>query len=246
MKHMKIFSAIILFFLFSACSTHVKTGDGSHEINKKGSEVTEKRKITGFNHLIVDGVFTVYLKQGEKEELIIEADKAVAEHILTEIKNETLVISMENNTDFGDIDPVKIYLQVRDLKSLDNKGVGSIKCEKALYLHNFLFTTEGVGAIDLNVSADSFIVKSETVGAINLSGKVTYADITHQGVGVLHAFELLAQKLKLNSSGVGAAQVYASETIDIEASGVGSVTYKGNPKEKNIKSEGIGKVASAD
>jgi hypothetical protein len=40
--------------------------------------------------------------------------------------------------------------------------------------------------------------------------------------------------------------VYASESIDITANGVGSVQYKGNPKTKNIKSEGIGKVEAVD
>jgi hypothetical protein len=65
-------------------------------------------------------------------------------------------------------------------------------------------------------------------------------------VGVLQAFELLTRNLKLSSNGVGAAEVYASESIDIDAKGVGSVQYKGNPKTKNIVSEGIGKVSAVD
>ncbi len=61
-------------------------------------------------------------------------------------------------------------------------------------------------------------------------------------MGVLQAFELFTQKLKLSSNGVGAAEVYASESIDIEAKGVGSVQYKGNPATKNIISEGLGRL----
>jgi hypothetical protein len=240
-----IFTLLISINLM-ACTTHVKTGDGSHEVNKNGSEVSETRQVTAFNKIEMDGVFNVYLRQGDTESLIIEADKAVAAHIISEVKNETLKLKMEDDTDFGDIEPVKIYVQVRDLQSLSNKGVGTIKCEQALKLDQFMLSSEGVGAIDLTLSANRLVVKSETVGAITLAGKVTEVDITHNGVGVLQAFELLTRNLKLSSNGVGAAEVYASESIDIEAKGVGSVQYKGNPKTKNIVSEGIGKVAAVD
>jgi hypothetical protein len=240
-----ILTLIISINLFS-CTTHVKTGDGSHEVNKNGSEVSEMRQVAAFNKIEIDGVFRVFLRQGDHEALTIEADEAVAEHIISKVQNETLILQMEDDTDFGDIEPVKIYVTVRDLQSLSNKGVGTIKCEQALKLDQFMLICEGVGAIDLKLSANRLVVKSETVGAITLAGKVTEADITHNGVGVLQAFELLTRNLKLSSNGVGAAEVYASESIDIDAKGVGSVQYKGNPKIKNIVSEGIGKVAAVD
>jgi hypothetical protein len=229
-----------------ACTTHVKTGDGSQEVNKNGSEVSETRQVAAFNKIEMDGVFNVFLRQGDTESLIIEADKAVAANIISEVQNQTLILKMQDDTDFGNIDPVKIYLQVRDLQSLTNKGVGTIKCEQALKLNKFVLSCEGVGAIDFTLSANTLIVTSETVGAITLAGKVTEADITHNGVGVLKAFDLLTRNLKLSSNGVGAAEVYASESIDIDANGVGSVHYKGNPAIKNIKSEGIGKVSAVE
>lgn len=236
---------IIILLNFSAC-IHVKTGDGSKEIEKNGSEVTDNRAVEAFNHLDINGVFEVFLKQGDQESLVIEADKAVAKHIISKLSNNTLYLSMEDDYDFGDIDPIKIYVQVKDLKSLKNEGVGTVTCQNPLKLDQLSVNCEGVGATDLKLSANSLILKSETVGAITLAGKVKDADITHNGVGVLQAFELLTQHLKLSSEGVGAAEVYASESIDITANGVGSVQYKGNPKTKNIKSEGIGKVEAVD
>lgn len=243
---MKPILTLLISINLMACTTHVKTGDGSHEVNKNGSEVSETRQVGSFNEIYLDGVFNVYLRQGDKEELIIEADKEEAAQILSEVKNETLVISMKDDTDFGDMEPVKIYVTVRDLKSLSTEGVGAVTCEQALKLDNFTLTCKGVGAIDIKLSANSLVVKSETVGAITLAGKVNDADISHNGVGVLQAFELFAKNLKLSSEGVGAAEVYASESIDIDAKGVGSVAYKGNPKTNNINSEGIGKVAAVD
>lgn len=246
MNPLKPILALFILIHLASCTTHVKTGDGSHEVNKNGSEVSESRPVSAFNQIEIDGVFNIYLRQGNKEELIIEADKEVAAHILSEVKNETLVLGMEDDTDFGDIEPIKIYVTVRDLKSLSTEGVGMVKCEQALKLDEFTLNCKGVGAIDMKLSANRLVVKSETVGAIKLAGKVSDANITHNGVGVLQAFDLFTQNLKLSSEGVGAAEVYASESISISAKGVGSVQYKGNPASKNIISEGIGKVTAVD
>jgi hypothetical protein len=246
MKKVKLLTIVFISIVFSECTTHVKTGDGSNKIETDGEIITETRKIGDFNQIEIDGVFNVILSQGESTGLKLETKRSVADHIISKMYDGKLILKMEDDTDFGDIEPVKIYVQVRDLKSLSTKGVGKIKTEQALKLDQFKLNCKGVGAINLKLSANMLVVQSETVGAITLAGKVTEADITHNGVGVLQAFELLTQNLKLSSNGVGAAEVYASESIAIEAKGLGSVQYKGNPETKNIISEGIGKVSSVD
>ena len=110
----------IFIFLLSialASCIRVKTGDGSHEIEKNGSEVTDNSVVEAFNQLDINGVFQVYLKQGEQESLVIETDKAVAKHIISKVSNNTFYLSMEDDCDLGDIDPIKIYMHVYDLKS---------------------------------------------------------------------------------------------------------------------------------
>jgi len=244
---MKTKHILILFLSIALAScVRVQTGDGSNKVEQEGSMGKVHRKVGNFNALEIEGVFNVTITQGSETGITIEADKALLEHIITQVEGNTLVLKMEDDTDFGDIDPIKIKVQVADLNRLKTSGVGMVKSQDILKLDQFSMNCEGVGAIDLKLSANNLIVKSETVGAITLAGKVKDADITHNGVGVLQAFELLTQNLKLSSNGVGAAEVHASETIDIKASGIGSVQYKGNPKSKNIKSEGIGKVEAVE
>jgi hypothetical protein len=229
-----------------ACTTNVKTGDGSNKVEQEGTEGKEQRKVGDFNMIEIDGVFNVNISQGSETGLSVEGDKAILEHIITEVEGNTLILKMEDDTDFGDIDPIHINVQVTDLSSVKTTGVGKVESAGFLKFDQFQLTSEGVGAIDLKLSANKLVVKSSSVGAITLAGKVKEADITHNGVGVLQAFELLTQNLTLSSNGIGAAEVYASESIAIDAKGVGSVQYKGNPTIKNIKSEGIGKVSAVD
>jgi hypothetical protein len=242
-KHIFIF---LLSIALAACTTNVKTGDGSNKVEQEGTEGKEQRKVGDFNMIEIDGVFNVNLSQGNETRLSIEGDKAILEHIITAVEGNTLMLKMEDDTDFGDIDPIHINVQVTDLSSIKTTGVGKLESIGILKLDQFQLNSEGVGAIDLKLSANKLVVKSSSVGAITLAGKVKDADITHNGVGVLQAFDLLTHNLTLSSNGIGAAEVYASESIAIDASGVGSVQYKGNPKTKNIKSEGIGKVEAVD
>jgi len=227
------------------CSDTKKDNHSSKQ-NKDESFATEERKIENFNSINIDGVFNVYLTQGNEVGLSVETNIEQEEYVISEVRENTLYLKMKDDKDFGNIDPIKIYVQVVDLKSLNTKGVGTVSCKKPLKLDQFNVICEGVGAFDLKISANKLIVNSKTVGAIVLAGKVNEVNITHKGVGILQAFDLLAQNLKLSSEGIGAAEVFASESIEINANGIGSVQYKGNPKSKKINSEGIGKVSAVD
>ncbi len=173
MNPLKPILAFFILLSLNACSTHVKTGDGSNKIETDGKIITETRQVSDFNQIEIDGVFNVILSQGVSTSLKLETEKSVADHIISEVQNGKLILKMEDDIDFGDIEPVKIYVQVRQLQSLSTEGVGMVKCEQALKLDQFTLTCKGVGAIDMKLSANSLVVKSETVGAITLAGKVT-------------------------------------------------------------------------
>ena len=51
---------------------------------------------------------------------------------------------------------------------------------------------------------------------------------------------------RVNSDGVGNLRVFASESVDIHADGIGNVTYYGNPAQKHIHKDGIGRVKAGE
>ena len=80
------------------------------------------------------------------------------------------------------------------------------------------------------------------VGSLRAAGETKELDITLSGIGSVDAKNLRAVNAKVNSTAIGAVDLYATGQLDIKASGMGEVNYFGNPKIVNRQTEGIGKI----
>lgn len=247
----KIITSAVLFVMlsagFTACdNVSVTTGDGSQKVEGNGKLSTKTHNVAAFSAIDLSGVFNVFLSQGAKEEVRIETDENIQPLILVNVVNDTLKLKMKEDISIEKMKKINVYITLVNISALHTAGVGELKCTSALRLNSLELDCEGVGATDLNIAAGRLTVKSQIVGALILSGTAKEATITHDGIGLISAFELHTEKMTLKASGMGAAEVYASNEINIRASGIGNVKYKGGAMKKDIQSERLGKVESVD
>lgn len=238
--------AVIALFFASCDNMTISTGDGSKKITGNGKTVSELREIKSFNAISIDGVFNVILEQGSKESAKVETDENILPVIITVVENDTLKVKMKDSTSVHKMTKLDVFITLVSISSIKTVGVGSLKSTNTLHLKDLDLNFEGVGATEINLEADKLTVESKTVGALLLSGLVKETTINHNGVGIIHAFDLKSEKLILHTSGVGAAEVFASQELTIDASGIGGVEYKGGATIKEIKNDGIGKVVCMD
>ena len=83
-------------------------------------------------------------------------------------------------------------------------------------------------------------------GDTNLEGKSIDLEIENSGVGEFNAKNFIAENTTIQNTGVGVVSIYASKNLELNSSGVGKVTYYGNPSETDINSTGVGKVRKGD
>jgi len=80
------------------------------------------------------------------------------------------------------------------------------------------------------------------VGSVTLSnGIASNLKISLSGVGSIDAQNYQVQNITIQNSGVGSAIIWATDTLNGTLSGVGSISYKGNP-EVSVNVSGVGKV----
>ena len=241
--HLFILSAFFsILFLASCDNMTISTGDGSYKVTGNGKLISENREVSSFNQIDIEGVFNVVLTQGEKESVKVETDENIQPLILINVADNVLSVKMKDSTSINKMKKINIYISVVDISKLTSNGVGSLKCPQKLKLKDFELITKGVGATDLKLSVEKLTIHSEIVGALILSGEANEVVISHNGVGIIEAFELKAEKLSLHSDGIGSAEVYASKELTINSSGLGGVKYKGDPQVKNIKNDGLCKI----
>ncbi len=246
---MKSFSSIIrvtivfVALLFVGCDNMtVKSGDGSEKVEGNGKLKLENREISSFNKIELTGVFNVFLSQKNKESLKIEADENILPLILTSVENGVLTIKWKDNSTISKMKKINIYISFVDISKLSTDGVGMMDCFGKLKLKDLELDLKGAGKTRLNLESDKLSINSEMVGALILEGAAKDVHVKHNGIGVLEAFGLKAEKLNLDSDGVGKAEVFASKELIIDAKGLCGVKYRGNPAIKNITSEGLGEI----
>lgn len=210
----------------------------------------------------LDGVVELRLKQGATPSLVVSTAKGNLSKIKTTQSGDTLRIGMESGvTFFGKSPTVRAELTLPAVQELFSAGVGSSEMSgfdgEALKL-----MLGGAGAMKVNgrhkkVDASlsgvgNLVLDSGETESINLkmsgAGKATVTGQTKQfrvklsGVGSLEAGELKADAVELNLSGAGSAEVHAIKSASIKASGIGSVTVRGNPPVRNTDKSGMGSV----
>jgi len=245
----KLFSFIALIVIaFTSCKNKELDEEQvtTASTQQRTSLISEYRNVTGFNKIDVEGVFDIYLTQGGEEWVKIDAAEDVMKNIITLVEDGVLKIKFEGSARLKKLNSIKININISDINEIKTACVGKLTCSDLLNLKRLFLINKSVGTTELKLNADILTVQSETLGLLELKGKVNDVNIKHAGFGAIQAFDLIAENLILNSEGIGAAEVYASNNLTINVKGLGGVKYKGHPKHKTIHKEGLGKVESAD
>ena len=210
-----------------------------------GAIHTEERKVESFQAIDAEGVCNIFLKQGNKEALVLESHKDILDLIVTEVRGGTLYIDWKKGSKLKKYSKLKIFITFQELNELDIDIVGNVQSENTISVGNFEIDHSGVGNIDLDLDCQNIEAEFSMVGNIELSGRADNVSIESNCTGNLDASELKAKHLVLDNASIGTVRVHADETISLESSGVGTVTYSGNPRVEHLDSSGVGKIKSA-
>ena len=173
--------------------------------------------------------------------IIISGDENLVDQVKYDLHDGRLVLS--SNNPLRSENNLIVRLQTGDLKKIQSNMVGNIQLKRAFTSEELEIAMMGPG----NLQADSLYVGSLTVssqgvGSVRLAGKANKTHFDVAGVGGIQAFELLSDTVYAYVKGVGSIQCNPSEYLGGQLQGVGKITYKDEPKVKNVSTEGIGKI----
>ncbi|MCL2344183.1 MAG: DUF2807 domain-containing protein [Firmicutes bacterium] len=115
------------------------------------------------------------------------------------------------------------------LEAVTVDGAADVKGNGTFTANAFTLEINGAGSAELALGAQSVSVTLNGAGDITLSGTSDQLSINSSGAATVSARDLTAQDVKVVLDGAGTIQVTAEKTLDAKVSGVGSVTYWGDP-----------------
>ena len=211
--------AILSIFIASSCRF---MGRG---IRGSGNRKTEKRQLAPFKSIDAAGAYQVNIVCQQTQMFEIEGDDNILAIIKTDVTGGgTLHIYSE--TEYRASKPIAIRIGVPDLEK---------------------YSSAGAGDVHISGVKNEQLVLSNT-GAVNIeaSGQTKFVNIETSGAGNIETDKLQAERAKISVSGAANVDVYASQQLDVSVSGIGSVTYSGNPPVVNKSVSGIGRVSQKE
>lgn len=204
---------------------------------------TKTFPLQSFTSVESDIVGNIIYTQSSKVSIQAEGDKELIDNLRVNEKNGVLKVTHVLKINIKNKKKLTLYISSPTIVSIDSDGVGNWVMKGKVKADNLKIEFDGVGNFEaLDLESNKIKVDYEGVGNLSLGGSANFLVIESEGVGSVNAENMRAKNAIIKSSGVGSVKCYASESIDLTNSGVGSITYYGNPTVKNMKNTGVGKI----
>lgn len=213
-------------------------------IKGNGEVVTKSRSVGDYDGVQLVGSMNVVLVAGTEGELKIEAESNLQEYIKTEVRNNILKISPEDEVNLNPTKEIKITVPFKDISKVSITGSGDIWNDDVIKANSFEMQVTGSGDISLKLDVQDLKGQITGSGDIKVQGKAQRLDCKVTGSGDFKAFDLEATHVEARISGSGDIQVNAKESLKASVGGSGDIVYKGNPKKEDFKTSGSGSVSS--
>ena len=224
---------LLLFIAVTFASCGV---DMFNKIDGNRNVVSQERKIDGdFTRVKVSSGIDLFLTQGSKTELTVEADENLHDYIMTEVRGDELRIYVDGN--IWRSKARKVHLTVTTLEELKATSGSDVVSQNIIKAKDLEVSTSSGADMKIEVDAENVVSSSSSGSDLRISGKaLTHSTSASSGSSV-HAYGLESKEVTARASSGADVGVYASESIDAKASSGGDVRYKGNPNKVSKKTK---------
>lgn len=232
-----IFFALALVSL-SACNLTLVEERGN------GNIITESRELSEFSSIDLRGGYEVHLTEGNEPGLEIETDDNLLSYIKTSVQGDKLIV--ESTARIVSAHGIVVNITYTDLEKVHVSGAVTLENFGTIAGESMNLSVSGAAEVELRVDVQELNVHTSGAGSISLKGEAQRANLQLSGAGGIEAYSLTTSYCDVQVSGVGGAEVYVTEELRAQVSGIGSISYKGNPSNVSPRVSGLGSVDSAD
>ncbi|MDO9512064.1 MAG: head GIN domain-containing protein [Bacteroidales bacterium] len=234
----KVLMAGFSLFLLMAVTNNCFAQRFGRNIKGNGNIIKENRNVSDFTKLEISGAFKVFMVQGTKPSLAVEADENLMERIITTVKGGRLDISSHNVSSYN---KMVIYLCVVDLDELDISGAVTVIGETELKFRSIHLDFSGASRMDADMIAEKINVDISGASKINLAGNCRTAEVDASGASKFLGTKFKVDNLSADVSGASFVEICVKDDMEVEVSGTGKLRYEGNPRVRQSTS-GLGKI----
>lgn len=234
----KLLALLFVSVLMSSCNVNM-----FNRVNGNRNVVTVDRSTSQkFTKIKVSTGLDLYLSQGTKNKVTLEADENLHDIIITEVNDGVLKIYSEKN--IWQAKARKVYVTVKNLEGLTATSGSDVYTEDVLKVETIKVSATSGADIRIALDADTVETSATSGSDIRISGTANNHTSRANSGASIEAYKLISKNATVNVSSGADINIYASESINAKASSGGDIDFKGNPREINKKSSSGGSVSA--
>lgn len=206
--------------------------------------VTTQNRTSGddFTNISVSNGLDLYLSQGTKNSIIVEADENLQDIIITEVNDGVLRIYADKN--IWRAASKKVIVTCTNLESLKATSGSDVYGKTVIKANQLKISSTSGADIRLEVDVEDIETSSTSGSDIKIKGNAVNHTAKATSGSSINAYGLLSKNVTVNVSSGADIDIYASESLNAKASSGGDIDVKGNPKNVTKKSSSGGSVSS--
>ncbi len=233
---LKISTLILLIITTSSCMFEFFGIQGNRNV------ITEHRKISSdFEGITVSQGITVYLSQGKKMALTVEADENIIDLLMTEIEGDELKIYFKKNVNRAKAR--NVYVTVDRINSIKTSSGSHVNTEHLLRTKSIRLESTSGSGIKADLDAQKVTCSTTSGANIHISGNTDYFKGNATSGSHINAKELKSNISDVGVSSGGGIKIYVKDEVTAQASSGGNISYYGNPELVNKSKSSGGRIS---
>ena len=225
MKALLAITAIFCLFTLTSWTYGYKK-----EIKGSGIEKNEQRSVSTFHAREVSRAIKVSIKQGPQAPLLVEADDNILPYIKTEVKEETLYISLPNDISVNTRNPMEIEITVPELTFLSATTAAQVESESPWEVHKLDITATTAAKIEMDVKAEDITVNLTTAAQLELEGSAKHFNAKLTTSAEVDAADFSAEIAEITATTASDIKIRVNESLQYSVTTGSSIKYLGNPQ----------------
>ena len=234
----KILTFLFFTILLSSCNANMFNS----ETGNRNVTIEDRSTKEAFTAIKVSSGLDLYISQGSKHKITVEADENLHNIIKTKVKDGVLTIYSEKN--IWKAKSRKIYVTISDLEELSATSGSDVYAKETIKVNELQISATSGADIHISVDANSVETSATSGSDIEISGVANNHSTSATSGASIDAYELQSKNVTARVTSGADINVFASESLNASATSGGDIDFKGNPKKVDKTTTSGGSVSA--
>lgn len=232
-------------FIISLCSLLLLLSLSNcfaQKVKGSGNIIKVERDVEAFTGLRTRSIVDVELTQGPFK-LEIEAEDNLIKYVETRVVKDNLIIEMDDQVKIKTDKPVKIFLQLPDLKFAEVSDASKLSTKSVIKTEEIRL--EATGASQSNFIFDVKTLRISLSGSSSLraTGYAVTQKIKMEEASKYEASQLKSEDIDIAASSASKAEILAFNSIFGDLSEASECIYYGEPKKVDVSTSDAASIS---